>query len=235
MRRILLTYIAPSIAMMLAVVTCVLLAQWQWHIGFRNQTQVLASASTEIQTFADVSTAEQWLPRTSIGARTRVRGHLLNAHTFRTAARPSAGAMLPWVVTPLRLSDGSVVTVVRGAGGPAVLPGEVTITGRMQPSEDSPAVGVWQPAAPELSTSRMVNRWTSDVIRDGYLVDESSSTLIRGVTATPRFTAAPSGHINWRNIAYACQWLLFALFALFVWWRQVAPAPEGNNYPHGNT
>ncbi len=49
---------------------------------------------------------------------------------------------------------------------------------------------------------------------------------------------APTG-LNWRNAAYAVQWWVFALFALWLWWRMVredhrragaaAPAAAGEN------
>ena len=31
----------------------------------------------------------------------------------------------------------------------------------------------------------------------------------------------PAGKINWLNLFYAAEWVVFAGFALFIWWRLV--------------
>lgn len=37
-------------------------------------------------------------------------------------------------------------------------------------------------------------------------------------------TPTPTPGINWRNASYAAQWWVFALFALWLWWRMVRDA-----------
>lgn len=224
-----------------AVVLCALLCsifvflgQWQWRVAFANQQRLTGVVASSAVPLNNVSPREQWLPRTSMGALVTVTGKFDDTHTFITSPRPTSQGKLPWVVTPLQLADGTAVAVVTGFTDMSgqidrVTPigsGELTITARMQPSEDSPAVGTWQPAQPELSTNSLVDRWPYPVLRDGYLVTTQSLTMSSIAAPTPRFTSAPSGSIGWRSIAYAFQWWSFAAFTFFVFIRQVATRPH---------
>ncbi|GGL05431.1 SURF1-like protein [Sphaerisporangium melleum] len=86
-----------------------------------------------------------------------------------------------WLLTPLALSDGTVMPVVRGwvptAGDPAtaVPEGTVTVTGRVQPPE--PTDFARRRTAPlpagqvaTVSTSELVNLWRGLRLRDGFIV-----------------------------------------------------------------
>ena len=225
--RVVRDYIAPTFAMITVAAGCLFLGRWQWDAAFAHQGRQMAGASAELRPLADLTSAEQWLPRASIGARTEVTGTLLQQYTFTTNPRPTADGVHPWVVTPLRTDDGDVIAVVRGAGTPLTLSARVSVVGRLQPSEDSPAIGAWKPAMAELSTGALVDRWPFAIILDGYLIAEQPAALTEGTAASPRFTAAPSGQVSWRNLAYAVQWGLFAVFAAFVWWRHLVTLREG--------
>ena len=225
--RIVRDYIAPTIAVIAVAVGCLALGRWQWDAAWAHQGRQVAGSSADIRPLHDLATAQQWLPRTSIGARTRIDGELLTKYTFTTQARPTASGQQPWVVTPLRTAAGDVIAVVRGGGLPQDGNQPVSVVGRLQPSEDSPAVGAWTPANAELSTAALVDKWPFPVLLDGYLVAEQPVQLVDASAATPRFTAAPSGNVSWRNLAYAVQWALFAVFALFVWWRHLVTLREG--------
>jgi len=213
------------------------LGRWQWTAAFAHQQQLSVDITSTPQPLSRLSTAEQWLPRTSIGALATAVGEFDFAHSFRTAPRRTQEGLLPWTVVPLKLRDGSVLAVVVGAQTvnarePDDDRAEIlaltkpsstlraTVVGRLQPSEDSPAIGKWQPSKDELATDTLTDRWSYPVVRDGYLVVTKDSNP-RTVLATPRFMSAPTGSIGWRNIAYAFQWWVFAVFAVFVWWRHV--------------
>lgn len=224
-------------ALLGAVVLCALLCsifvflgQWQWRVAFADQQRLTGVVTSSAVPLNKVSPREQWLPRTSIGALVTVSGKFDDTHTFITSPRPTSQGKLPWVVTPLQLPDGTAIAVVTGFTD---MPGridritaiggqEMTITARLQPSDDSPAIGNWQPALSELSTNALVDRWPYPVLRDGYLIATQSLTMSSTAAPTPRFTSAPSGSIGWRSIAYAFQWWSFAAFTLFVFFRQVA-------------
>lgn len=210
------------------------LGRWQWRVAFADQQRPSPPSSAPAVPLDQLSHAKQWLPRPSIGARVIAVGRFDDAHSFVTPPRPTSRGVLPWVVTPLRLQDGTVLAVVTGFTENAetrntltpIGAAQMSVTGRLQPSEDSPAVGEWQATPPLLRTPALVDRWPYPVVRDGYLVVNQSLTMNSIASPTPRFVSAPSGSIGWRSIAYACQWWSFAAFAVFVFIRQVANRPE---------
>lgn len=141
-----------------------------------------------------------------------------------------------WLLTPLRLADGTVVPVVRGwvptAGDPAVTvpEGTVTVTGRLRPAEQTDDVqrGGRLPSGQvaTVSTAELINTWTDARLRNGFVVATAQDPPSR---ATPVAVPAPTigGGLTWRNLAYALQWWIFALFAVYMWWHFVRDSLRG--------
>ena len=149
-----------------------------------------------------------------------------------------------WVLTPLRLPDGSGVPVVRGwvpdagnaAADPGDLPGgDVDITGVLQPTEDVteldpggasevPSGQVALAAAPLL-----VQRWPYPLVT-GYVVQTAASPApATALAAVPPSTG--SGGLALQNLSYAFQWWAFSAFGIFFWWRIVRDAHHGRLRP----
>jgi ABC-type nickel/cobalt efflux system permease component RcnA len=42
------------------------------------------------------------------------------------------------------------------------------------------------------------------------------------------------GGLSWRNLAYALQWWVFALFAAYMWWRMVRDDYEDGRDDHNH-
>lgn len=140
-----------------------------------------------------------------------------------------------WVLTPLRLDDGSAVGVVRGwvrsADDPAVSPaglptGRVDVTGILQqadlPSERRPGEPSHLPAGQldKVDMPHLIEVWPYPLYT-GYIVltaqsPASTGPSLQAVTVTP-----PSGGYALQNLSYAAQWFLFAGFGLFFWYRVV--------------
>ncbi|WP_214109986.1 SURF1 family protein [Acrocarpospora catenulata] len=134
-----------------------------------------------------------------------------------------------WLLTPLQLADGSTLAVVRGwvadaaDQAVAVPEGTVRVTGRLRPPDQSDAVQ-HDGALPAgqvamVSTAHLLNLWEGR-LHDGYLIATSQDPPL-----TARAVAVPpptqGGTLTWRNLAYAAQWWIFALFAVFMWWHFV--------------
>lgn len=129
-----------------------------------------------------------------------------------------------WVVSPL-LVDGteSALLVVRGSTTrdrlPAVPPGPVTVTGVVQPSESlSTQVGPDRKVA-ALNVSVLVGAVPYDLYA-AYVVRTAQSppdpTALEAVSpAAPNASWTAGIH----NLVYAIQWVVFAAFTAFMWWR----------------
>ncbi|KGN33012.1 hypothetical protein N802_15925 [Knoellia sinensis KCTC 19936] len=138
-----------------------------------------------------------------------------------------------WLVAPLRVSaTGATLPVLRGwIASPTDLPpvpsGTVTVTGGLAPPE-SPYAGESPPEGQlgSIDTSILVGRWSGDlynafVFQQTEAPEPAAGDL--GELGELERVPTPSGDtgFKWRNAAYAFQWWIFALFALYLWWRIV--------------
>lgn len=141
-----------------------------------------------------------------------------------------------WLLTPLRITDGTVVPVVRGwvasAADPAtaVPEGTVTVTGRLRPAEETDAVqrsgNLPHGQVATVSTAELINLWPQARVRDGFVVATAQEPPSQ---AKPVAVPPPTEGVgfNWRNLAYALQWWIFALFGVYMWFHFVRDALRG--------
>ncbi|HEU5471143.1 MAG TPA: SURF1 family cytochrome oxidase biogenesis protein [Actinophytocola sp.] len=141
------------------------------------------------------------------------------------------------VLTPFRLTDGSVVLVDRGfvrpdgrsqvAGYPAAPSGRVELLARARADETDPE---HRPAFADATNggrrqvyavdSRTVAAATGLPIRPGYVQLEAGSPGVLGALPLPELTAGPF-------LSYALQWIAFGTMAMLAWlyftWREIKP------------
>ena len=144
-----------------------------------------------------------------------------------------------WVVQAVAVEapaveDGTVIPVVLGwtsdADRGADVPeqeGAVTVEGRLLPPEAPLVQPPVDGEASAMSTAELANLWdlpsyaafvvASDITADGTAVPFTAGLEQVVVGPQPQETA-----INWLNIFYAIEWVVFAGFAFFLWWRLVA-------------
>ena len=139
-----------------------------------------------------------------------------------------------WAAAAFRVEGApsdEVIPVVRGwsedyddAGDPPT--GELHLQGRLLPTEapgpgprDEP-VGV----LPSLSVAELINLWNEDSY-SGFVVDFSEQALgdsgLESVWVGPQ---PEEDEINWLNLFYGLEWIVFAGFAFYLWWRLVKDA-----------
>lgn len=141
-----------------------------------------------------------------------------------------------WVVAaflPDDAPDGNVIPVARGwqrdATAPQPLPtGEVDLRGRLLPSE-APTAGpsTAGKGLNDLSAARLANVWDRDSY-DGFIAifDATSAGTDVGAASAglePLWVGPQpeDTQVNWLNIFYGVEWVVFAGFAFFIWWRLV--------------
>ena len=75
------------------------------------------------------------------------------------------------------------------------------------------------------SVAALINEWDTapDGVYNGYLVTATPAAGLDAIDS-PR----PDGEVsvNWLNIFYAVEWVVFAGFAIYLWWRLVKDAWE---------
>lgn len=238
-----------------AVVVMIVLGVWQWDRS-RPVVDVDALETLPVTEVVPdqgrVTTAEQGAP-VSVGGVWRPDRQVLVADRRDPTGSDRAGR---WVVTAVEVEPATgtrpatLLPVVRGwvpadpsdpaAAVPAPDPGaRARVTGWVQASEplDTP-VDVVQPdgVVALLSAADLVNRWPEHVLDAFVIAEEAAGTdpaTLAGVAeAMPGPVQVARGTRDWRNVAYAAQWWVFAGFAVVLWWRVMGDLGAGRKGRH---
>ncbi len=171
-------------------------------------------------------------------------------HQILVVDRRLDGRVGTWVVTPLVLdADGGTVAVLRGFldGTPAAAPdppsGRVIVEGTLGPSE-SPrpdTTPLPEPQRRSVDLSVLVNEWPGELYNAVLIASgEAAAPGAEGEALDPgALSRVPpprlDAGLNLKNAAYAIQWWVFGLFAVWMWWKIVrAERPEdGDADPDG--
>ncbi|GAA4579353.1 SURF1 family protein [Planotetraspora phitsanulokensis] len=223
------------------LISFTLLGRWQLGVFESSGEPKLAPdpapvTVTELATVGRHVTGEVASRRVTATGTFDAHGQLLVADRHpdveAVGGRAARGAGF-WLLTPLRLTDGTTIPIVRGwvpsAGdsAAAVPPGPVTVTGRLRPSEQTDAVERSGPLpdgqVATVSTAELVNVWSDAHLRDGFVVATSPAPPA-GVSAVAVPPPTEGIGFSWRNLAYAAQWWIFAVFAVFMWFHFVRDA-----------
>jgi len=212
------------------------LGDWQLRrAGEQGRAAVQARDAQPVVPLSTVLAPRTTFPAEAGGRRVSVTGRWDRAGQLLVTDRLHAGDPGFWVLTALRMADGSGVAVVRGwtprADDPVLavttLPdGDITLTGVLLPDEAGKERRPGEAAALPADRSDRVdpvvlaNRFDYPLVT-GYLVADAPSS---GLVAVDVLTG---GGLAWQNLSYAIQWWLFALFGLFLWFRLVRDDHRG--------
>ena len=226
--------IAINLFALAAVITCLWLGKWQWD---RAHAIVQVELTDGQADFANLSPLRQYLPPSSVGVPTTVSGtwqpdgqlifqnRTQNGSDLLIESDQSAELKIAdqavgiWVLDVLTLTDGSSLGVVHSwlADEQEVeqLSGEVTLSGVMQPSELALTKTLIN--LPTYITTEEILKRAASTVHDGYFV---SSKPIIGVNAvSPMFTQPQEVELQWRNVIYTGNWIIFAIIISAMWWR----------------
>jgi cytochrome oxidase assembly protein ShyY1 len=133
-----------------------------------------------------------------------------------------------WVVTPLRPSSGAAIPVARAVvsspSDPAVrdvAAGTVTISGYAQPYDGDPGTPSTLPAG---QSDRLTEKALDlpYAVTGGWvaLSSQQPAPAVQTTPVPPPYGGPSTGApLRLQNLSYAIQWLVFAGFAVFVWFR----------------
>lgn len=225
----------------------VLLSQWQFNSS-RDAPPPAPSTTEEVRPLTDVlqpltplhaAGADQMVSLDGVflpESRTLVQNRLLEGDEGLWVLQGFAVEGTPAEGTPVEGAEGeaAVIPVVLGwvpaAEDAASLPeqqGPAAVVGRLLPPEAPEVQRPVDGEVPTLSTAELSNLWeetiysafvvASSVTADG--ADVPFAAGMERVVVGPQPQETP---INWLNIFYAIEWVVFAGFAFFLWWRLVA-------------
>jgi cytochrome oxidase assembly protein ShyY1 len=216
----------------LALVVCVLAAWWQWQRAHRTEADAVPLGP--VVALADLD------PATSFsGMRVGITGRFDPAHEVLVDPRPRDAQDGSWVLTPLLPEDPSsaasgatdaatAVAVVRGwvprGQRPAPPPGgTVEVVGVLVADSRRPDVQVvpGDPATVAMVDTGALAQYAGYPVRSGWFALSQMSPAGTGQPLPLQVTELPGADVglNWRNAAYAVQWIVFAAFVVVFWNR----------------
>ena len=223
----------------------VLLSQWQF--GRSTQPEVPVNPATEqVQPLTETLQPGDFFHGTDADQMVSAQGTYDPAKQVLVPGRLHGGKTGYWVVSAFAVNGAPTLSgvaaspqtwipVARGwvadpAYAPAPPSGIVELTGRLLPSE-APVAGT--AAAPgeatAVSVAELINYWEISSY-PGFVA--ATAEIIDGADVSPAAVPGdllplqigpqpPAQQINWLNLFYSLEWVVFAGFALFIWWRLV--------------
>lgn len=200
------------------------LGQWQLERAI-EQGQVIEQDSEQVVPLQSVAEPGGPLRTEAIGQLVSVEVTWADDEYVVLTDRLQDGKRVSWLVGHAIVADGPSLAVALGwfdqlggvaAGGP--LPDR--LEGRYLPTEAPQESDFEAGKQSALSIAALINQWTvePDGVYGGFLV-LTEPVLGLGVIEAP----APDREVelNLLNLFYAAEWVIFAGFAVFLWWRLV--------------
>lgn len=223
----------------------VLLSQWQF--GRSTQPEAPVSTTTEeLKPLTSVLQPGDFFHGSVADQMVTATGSYDPDKQVLVPGRLYDGATGYWVVTAFAVKDAPVLSgagaspltwipVARGwvsdpsqAGPPPS--GTVSLTGRLLPSEAPlPTTDPGPGRATAVSAAELINIWNVSSY-PGFVSAASevaggtdvSAAAVNGELKPLRIgPQPPPQQVNWLNLFYSAEWIVFAGFALFIWWRMV--------------
>lgn len=223
----------------------VLLSQWQ----FGRSTQPEAPVATTTEERKPLTTVVQpgdFFPGSVADQMVTATGSYDPQKQVLVPGRLNNGAKGYWIVAAFAVEGAPVlagagaspetwIPVARGwvaAPADAVPPpsGTIELTGRLLPSEAPlPKTDAGPGRASAVSVAELINIWevssypgfvaATTELAGGQDVGAAAAGV--GLKPLNVGTQPPPQKVNWLNLFYAAEWVVFAGFALFIWWRLV--------------
>ena len=220
----------------------VLLSQWQFGRSTRSEAPV-STATEDPRPLTAVLKPGEFFPGTAADQVVTATGRYDPQKQVLVPGRVKDGATGYWIVTGFAVQGAPVLTgaggspetwlaVARGwvadpADAAAPPSGTISLTGRLIPSEAPvPNTDPGPGRATAVSTAELINVWNVSSY-PGFVAASAERSGGADVAVTAPAKALdigpqpPQQSINWLNLFYAAEWVVFAGFALFIWWRLV--------------
>ncbi|MEO8262571.1 MAG: SURF1 family protein [Pseudolysinimonas sp.] len=203
------------------------LGQWQLSRSVDN-APVADTPDTEIavplETIAEPQSA---VTPAQFGRRVTVTGQYVDV--IEISNRNNGGAEQGTVIVARLVTDDGITLAVAlgwtdGGGMPSLADTPVTVTGRYLPSEVASDSDFEAGERSAISVADLINVWPDAVpAYGGYLVLDEAPTPLDDIYSPP-----PSREVslNVLNIFYAIEWVIFAGFAIYLWYRLVKDVVE---------
>jgi cytochrome oxidase assembly protein ShyY1 len=214
------------------------LGQWQLERSFEASAPL--PQQTEVRVPLDtIAEPQQPMPAATIGQLVSLTAEFVPSDYLVLSDRITESRPGYWVVGHGVVESGASVAVALGwcetadAAASAIrtlrdAPPAPTIEGRYLPSESPQESDFEAGQLSALAVAELVNLWgvAPDGVYSGYVIVSDPPAGLEVIDAPPPSTEVS---LNLLNVFYAVEWVIFAGFAIFLWYRLVRDAVEEEN------
>lgn len=229
-------WIGALVATLAIAAAFVLLSQWQIARSIEQATVI--DRNTEVVVpLEKVAKPQRGVTSASAGQRVEVEAVIVPEDSSVISGRLNHGDEGYWVTGHAVTSAGASLAIAAGwtesrddavaaaslLSDSGALPG--TLVGRYLPSEGSYDDDFETGERSAMAVATLLNEWAvaPDTVYGGYLIlDEPIAGLEQIDSPEPSTEVS----LNWLNVFYAIEWVVFAGFALYLWYRLVRDAWE---------
>lgn len=201
------------------------LGQWQWERSLDSGV-VVDRATESVVPLREVADPQSIITSNASGRMVSVACEIVAGDDLWVTKRQGPEGYSDWLVHHCRLADGSSLAVVSGQStqpegvvvGALALDGSMRV-GRYVPTESPQASDFEKGERSSVSVAELINLWAEPgPVFGGYLVLERAP---EGLETIPTQPPSLERELNWLNVFYAAEWVIFAFFALYLWFRLV--------------
>ena len=210
----------------------------QWQVGRAVATATITTYPDQTVTpLSKVAVPQKEVTERAAGQMVSVVGRRVAGDTYVISDRVNFGVTGYWVLGHVvAKSNGASVAVALGwtkskakaDAAAAVLKAGAqtsTIVGRYQPTEPPDQDDFEHNVVSVVSIPWLINEWktVTPTTYGGYIVDNVAPA---GLTKIQSVKPVNDVSLNWLNVFYAIEWVVFAGFALYLWYRLIRDVYE---------
>lgn len=230
-------WIAALILALAVAAAFAALGQWQLERSVTNSEAIDRTTETAVP-LETIAEPQKPVTEASAGHLVTIRGEVGAEDFMVLENRLNEGEDGYWVIGHLSTESDAGLAVAFGWTGSedqaedalarlqADAPFPASVSGRYLPSE-APQSGDFENGEySAMSTAALVNLWQTvddGGVYGGFVVLDDPADGLEAIYSPPPSTEI---EINWLNIFYAAEWVIFAGFAVFLWYRLVKDAWE---------
>lgn len=204
------------------------LGQWQLERSVENVDVVDIDTETAVP-LEELTDPGRGLTEAEVGRVVTVSGELVPRDTVRLEGRALDGRGGTWLVGHLITDEGDSLAVALGFLADDAAAADLGIdrtewVGRYLPSEEPQSSDFEAGEFSAMSVAALINLWTeTGPVYGGFLIADGPPPGYEQIVAT-----APEREVtlNWLNLFYAVEWVIFGGFAVYLWYRLVRDAVE---------
>jgi len=202
------------------------LGQWQLDRSVQNVAPPHYDTETPVA-LDTVARPQAPMTDASIGQRITASGTVVPGDFTVLEGRENDGTVGAWLVAHVVTDDGTSLAVGLGwapdadaaVAAEARVPETLDVAGRYLPTESPELNDVESGERRVLSIGELLNLWADPgPVYAGYVVLAEPTPGLDAIHQPP---PTRDTSLNWLNVFYAIEWVVFAGFAVFLWYRLV--------------